>query len=151
MRKIVTVAGGAIKNPGNYKVRLGVRFEDLIKAVGGFKSQPAKLIAGGPMMGNAMYTTDLPITKLNQAILALTETEARLPKEVNCIRCGKCVSVCPVNLMPFELNQYAIHGEGKKFRDNHGMDCIECGCCSYICPSKRHLVQSIRTQRRKAL
>jgi len=151
MRKIVTVAGGAVKNPGNYKIRMGMRYEDMMNAIGGFKAPPYKIIAGGPMMGNSMFTLDLPMTKLSQAFLALTEAEAVLPEQKNCIRCGKCVDICPANLMPFELNQFTIHGQRKKFRENSGMDCIECGSCSYLCPSKRHLAQSIRAERREVL
>ena len=151
MRKIVTVSGGAIQKPGNYKIRLGMRYEDMINAIGGFKERPHRLIAGGPMMGNAMFTLDVPVTKLSQAFLALTAAETSILPEQNCIRCGRCVNVCPANLIPFELNQYAIFGERKKFKDNNGVDCIECGCCSYSCPSKRHLVQSIRLERRALL
>lgn len=151
MRKIVTVSGGAVKNPGNYKVRLGMRCEDLINAIGGFKTEPFKLITGGPMMGSALFTLDVPVTKLTAGVLALTEAETDISPELNCIRCGRCVEVCPVNLMPFELNYFAVTGQRRKFRDTGGMDCIECGCCSYICPSKRHLIQSIRVERREIL
>jgi electron transport complex protein RnfC len=151
MRKIVTITGGAIKNPGNYKVRLGMTYEDVINRIGGFKEHPYKMIAGGPMMGNAMFTLNVPMTKLSQAFLAFTEAEAHMPKERKCIRCGKCSDICPVNLMPFELNQYAVHSKLVEFRANNGMDCIECGSCSFVCPSKRHLAQSIRAERRMVL
>ena len=151
MRKIVTVAGGAVKNPGNYKIRMGMRYCDMMDAIGGFKQTPYKLIAGGPMMGNAMFTLDLPMTKLSQAFLALTESETIMPEAKNCIRCGQCVQVCPANLLPFELDQFSIFGHIEKFKNTGGLDCIECGCCSYVCPSKRHLLQSIRTKRRMLL
>lgn len=165
MRKIVTVAGGAVRNPGNYKIRLGMTYADMMEAIGGFvgdadgQDEPgvsggaAKMIAGGPMMGSAMFDLNVPITKLSAGFLALSEAEAQstVSKEMNCIRCGRCVEVCPINLMPFLLNQYVVHGQRKKFRENHGMDCIECGCCSFSCPSKRHLIQSIRTERRAVL
>ena len=153
MRKIITVAGGAVKNPGNYKIRLGMTYAAMMDAVGGFTAKPVKIIAGGPMMGSSMFSLDVPITKLSQGFLALDEAESAssLEEEKNCIRCGKCVECCPINLMPFLLNQYVTNNRRKLFRDNNGMDCIECGCCSYICPSKRHLAQSIRTERRAVL
>jgi len=98
-----------------------------------------------------MFTLDVPMTKLSQAFLAFTEAEAHMPKEHKCIRCGKCSDICPVNLMPFELNQYAVYSKLAEFRANNGMDCIECGSCSFVCPSKRHLAQSIRAERRMVL
>lgn len=151
MRKIVTVAGGAAANPGNYKIRLGMRYSDMMKAIGGFTSEPYKMISGGPMMGVAMFTLDVPVIKTSSAFLALTENEGKLPPEHNCIRCGRCVSHCPAGLLPLDLNQYVIHGERDHFSENNGLDCIECGSCSYICPAKRHLTQSIRAMRRELL
>ncbi|MDR1540022.1 MAG: electron transport complex subunit RsxC [Clostridiales bacterium] len=148
IRKVVTITGGAAAKPGNYEVRLGMRFSDLMEAVGGFKSEPYKVIAGGPMMGVAMFDMDVPIIKTSSAFLLFTEEEGKLPSERTCIRCGKCVEHCPMSLMPFELNQYAVRHEEELFAKNNGLDCIECGSCSYICPAKRHLAQSIRSMRR---
>lgn len=148
MRRIVTVTGGAVKNPGNYKIRIGMTFVDLMEAIGGFKETPEKLIAGGPMMGPTMYTLDVATTKTSSALLCLTKEEAYIPPESNCIRCGKCVEHCPMGLMPFELNQYALRNDGESFVKNHGLDCIECGSCSYICPAKRQLAQSIRATKK---
>lgn len=151
MRRIVTLTGGALQNPGNYKVRLGMSFQQLIDASGGFKSEPTKIIAGGPMMGMAVYTTEIPIVKTNGGILCLTAEEAPVPKEDPCIRCTRCVQVCPIGLMPLTLNVNAIKNDEEAFVKNNGMDCIECGACSYICPAKRHLVQTIRFQKRQIL
>ena len=152
MRKIVTITGGAAKNPGNYKIRMGMRYIDLLNQVGGFKEEPYKLIAGGPMMGNSMYTLDVPMTKLSQALLCLTKAEAaNVEKELSCIRCGKCVSACPMYLMPLELNHFSLVNDLESFKKGGGMDCIECGSCSFTCPSKRHLIQSIRIKRREVL
>jgi len=148
MRRIVTVSGGAVKNPGNFKVRLGTSYRELIEAAGGFVEEPAKVISGGPMMGVAMFSLDVPIIKGSSSILCLTKDEVVDDEERNCIRCGKCVSICPMNLLPLELNKYALHNEEDNFVKYKGMECIECGSCSYICPSKRHLLQSIRTTRR---
>ncbi len=151
MRRIVTIAGGAVNNPGNYKVRIGMKMSELIELTGGFKSTPYKMISGGPMMGVSMFTTDIPIIKTSSAILCFTEEEAKIPEERNCIRCGKCVEHCPIHLMPLELNQNVITLDYDSFRKNNGLDCIECGVCSYVCPAKRHLTQSIRYIRRDML
>ena len=148
MRRVITVSGGAVAKPGNYKVRLGMTFRDLIDAIGGFKAEPAKFIAGGPMMGPAMYSLDAVITKTASAILCLTKEETVLPAERNCIRCGKCVEHCPMGLMPNELNQLVLLEDHEGFLKNHGMDCMECGSCSYICPAKRQLAQSMRAEKK---
>jgi electron transport complex protein RnfC len=147
MRRIVTLAGGAIKSPGNYKIRIGMKLSELVDKTGGLKSEPYKIISGGPMMGVAAFSSDIPIIKTSSAFLFLTEKEAALPPERPCIRCGKCVDHCPMWLLPLELNQNALRGELDMFKKNNGLDCIECGVCSYVCPAKRHLTQSIRTVR----
>jgi electron transport complex protein RnfC len=151
IRRIITLNGGTIKNPGNYEVRLGMSYRSFVEAAGGFTTEPFKLISGGPMMGVAMYTLDVPIVKTSSAFLCLTKTEAVLPAERSCIRCGRCSDHCPMRLMPMELNQNATHNEMDLFVKNHGLDCIECGSCSFVCPSKRYLAQSIRMARRTAL
>jgi len=151
MRKIVTVTGDAVKNPGNYKVRLGMSHKELIERTGGFKSQPVKLISGGPMMGVAMFDLDIPITKTSAGIVCLSEKDSKTPEEQNCIRCGKCVQTCPMTLMPLELNQFTLLGQMDMFEKYHGLDCIECGSCSYICPAKRFLAQTIRSAKRNIL
>ncbi|MCT4598233.1 MAG: electron transport complex subunit RsxC [Vallitalea sp.] len=148
MRRIVTVTGGAIKEPQNFKVRIGTSYRELIEAAGGFVEEPEKIISGGPMMGLALFSLDVPVIKGSSSILCLTKAEAKITKEKNCIRCGKCVNVCPMNLLPLELNKYAINNEDDLFVKYKGMNCMECGACSYVCPSKRHLVHSIRTTRR---
>lgn len=151
MRRIVTLSGDAVKNPGNYQVRLGMSFRELIEMTGGFKEEPAKILAGGPMMGVAIYSLDVPIIKTSSAILCFTEKSAQIPPERNCIRCGKCVSVCPMGLLPLELNQDSIHSDFEAFDKNRGLDCIECGSCSYVCPAKRHLAQTIRATKRDVM
>ncbi len=151
MRRIVTVSGGAIKEPKNFKVRIGTTYRELVEAAGGFIEKPAKIISGGPMMGIALFSLDVPIIKTSSAILCLTEKEAVLPPEKACIRCGKCVDICPMNLLPLSLNVHALHHEWDDFEKEHGMDCMECGSCSYICPAKRHLLQSIRRGKKTIL
>lgn len=151
MRKIVTIAGGCVINPGNFKARLGTTYRELIEMNGGLKEEPAKIISGGPMMGVSLYSLDVPIVKTSSGILCLTKEEAYIPPERNCIRCGKCVSACPSRLLPLELNKFVLHDQLDKFLEYNGMDCIECGSCSFVCPSKRHLAQSIRVTRRNQL
>jgi electron transport complex protein RnfC len=151
MHRVVTVTGGAVQNPGNYKVRLGMTFRDLMEAIGGFAADPVKLISGGPMMGVSMFTLDVPIVKTSSAFLCFTEEEAVIPQERNCIRCGKCVAQCPMYLLPYRLNQAVLAGDLDAFRQWDGLECMECGTCSYSCPAKRHLAQSIRAAKREIL
>ncbi len=151
MRRIVTVSGGAIAEPQNFKVRIGTNYQELIEAAGGFVEEPAKVISGGPMMGFAMFNLDTPVVKGSSSILCLTKDEVETPEEQNCMRCGKCVNICPMGLLPLELNKYALAQNEEMFQKYHGMDCIECGACSYTCPAKRHLLQSIRTSKKNIL
>jgi len=151
MRKVVTLTGGALKNPGNYKVRIGTKLNDLVELAGGFKSNPEKIVVGGPMMGVAIFDTDVPIVKTTSGVLFFTEEEAHIPPERNCIRCGSCVEHCPTGLIPTELNADILKEDGEAFVRHNGLDCIECGSCSYICPAKRRLAQAIRTIRRVEL
>ena len=151
MRKVVTLTGGAIKNPGNYKARLGTKLNDLIDLAGGFKTNPAKIVVGGPMMGVAIFDTEVPVVKTTEGVLFLTAEEAFIPPEKNCIRCGSCVECCPAGLIPTELNADILKEDGDAFVRHNGLDCIECGSCSYICPAKRRLSQAIRTIRRVEL
>lgn len=149
--RIVTVTGDAIENPCNFKVRTGTSYAELVEAAGGFKGTPAKIISGGPMMGKAIYSLDLPITKSSSAILCLSKDEASEYEPSACIRCGRCVSVCPGRVMPNQLARLANAGDIDAFIKNNGMECCECGCCSYICPAKRPLTQVIAGTRKLVL
>ena len=149
-RRIVTVSGGAIKNPQNFKVRIGMCFDDLIEEAGGFLSEPAKIIYGGPMMGVSGVSTAVPVVKGTSAFLAFTEKEVQKTAESACLRCGRCVSVCPMGLMPAELSVMSIKGEIESVMRYNALDCIECGSCSFVCPAKRHLVQAIRVGKDRA-
>ena len=151
MDRLVTVTGDAIENPVNIKVKLGTSYKELVEAAGGFKEDPAKIIAGGPMMGKAIYTLDLPATKSTSAILAMTKDEVTEYESSACIRCGRCVSVCPGRVMPNMLSDLAEVGAIDEFVANNGMECCECGCCSYVCPAKRHLTQTIAGMRKLVL
>ena len=151
MRKVVTLTGGALKNPGNYKIRLGTKLSDLMEMIGGLQRSAAKVVVGGPMMGVAIFDINVPIVKTTSGILFLTEEEAHIPPEQNCIRCGQCVEHCPSGLIPTELNIDILQENSEMFLKHSGLDCIECGSCSYICPAKRRLSQAIRTTRRAML
>lgn len=148
MRRVITVTGGAPANPGNYEIRIGMTYADLMEQIGGFKTEPVKFIAGGPMMGPTMYSLDVATTKTSSALLCFTKEEAELPEESNCIRCGRCVYHCPMALQPYLLNQLVLQDNGEGFVKENGLDCIECGSCSFICPAKRQLAQSIRATKK---
>jgi electron transport complex protein RnfC len=144
IRRIVTVSGSAVKEPRNYAVRLGTAFKVLFEQSGGFVEDPAKIVMGGPMMGIAQFSIDVPVVKGTSGLLAFTKKDVAFKPESPCIRCGKCVDACPMNLLPIYLSAYAIKNNLEKAEEYNALDCIECGSCSYVCPSKRHLVQSIR-------
>ena len=141
----LTVDGGCIANPTNVIVPIGTPIKDVIEFVGGYKEQPYKLIMGGPMMGVSLPNDELFVLKQNNAILALSEKEARHNAPSACIRCGKCLDACPMRLQPLELSNAAERGDTDALTFYNVMNCMECGCCSFICPAKRHLVQNIRS------
>lgn len=149
--RIVTVSGDAIKEPKNLGVRLGMSVRELIEACGGFSVEPLKVIMGGPMMGVALSDLNVPVVKGTSGILAFSEALARLGEEENCIRCGKCVSTCPMGLLPYQLNAEVLRRNYDEFERLGGMNCIECGCCAYACPARRHLTQSCRDGKRTIL
>ena len=149
--RIVTLSGGAVKQPKNYLVRLGTPVKDIIETAGGFSQEPAKIILGGPMMGNAVYSTDVPIIKGTGAIIALTEKEIKSTEPTVCIRCAKCVDACPMHLQPLMLRAYSIKNDYEKLKKFHILDCMECGACAYICPGRQNPVQYIRNAKPKVM
>ena len=151
IERLVTITGDAITNPSNMLVKIGTNYQELIDEAGGFSSEPAKIIAGGPMMGKAIYSTDIPITKSSSAILCMTKDEVAEYEPSACIRCGRCVSVCPGRVMPNKLATLAEQNNIEEFLKYNGMECCECGCCSYVCPAKRHLTQTIAGTRKLVL
>lgn len=146
--RVLTVTGEAIKQPLNLRVKFGTSIEEVIEAAGGFTEDPVKVISGGPMMGTSLSSLNTPVIKGTSGILCLTKEQAKLEQESSCIRCGKCMSVCPMFLNPTKLNSLVLRGEYEEFEKYHGMDCIECACCSYACPAKRHLTQTCREGKR---
>lgn len=151
MERIVTVTGDAIKHPCNFKVRIGTNYHELIEEAGGFRVKPKKIISGGPMMGFGVFDLDLPTTKTASALLALSSDDVSEMEPTACIRCGRCVEVCPGRVMPAKLMQAAVHGDEETFLKLNGMECCECGCCSYICPAKQPLTQTIKSMRKMQL
>ena len=149
IRRIVTVSGSAISNPKNLEVRIGTPLSNLVDACGGFLAPPNKLIMGGPMMGIAQFSLDAPVIKGTNALLAFCTDENVPSKTPTCIRCGKCVSVCPVNLLPTYIYLYSQKGNMEKCKEYHALDCIECGSCAYTCPGKLPLVQGIRLAKQR--
>ncbi len=151
IHRVVTLSGGAVKNPKNYIVPLGTPIKNIIEASGGFLEQPAKILLGGPMMGNAVYDTNVPVIKGTGAIIALTEAEIKSSEPTACVRCGKCVDVCPIHLQPVMLREYSIRNDWQKLNELHIKDCIECGACTYICPGRQNPVQHIRNAKPNVL
>ncbi len=151
MERIVTVTGDAIKHPRNFKVRIGTNYHELIEQAGGFKKEPVKIISGGPMMGFGIFELDVPTTKTASALLCMSEDDVSAMEPTACIKCGRCVEVCPGRVLPNKLMVAAIHGDEETFLKLNGMECCECGCCSYICPAKRPLTQTIKSMRKMQL
>lgn len=151
MNRIVTVTGDAIKKPQNFLVPIGTSYQELIPAAGGFVTEPEKIISGGPMMGFSLFNTNVPITKTSSALLCFAKDEVKRAKQTACIRCGKCVEVCPSRIMPNQLNKMALKGDKEGFEKRNGMECVECGSCSFICPARKNLTQNIKTMRKQIL
>lgn len=144
IERVVTVTGLGVKTPKNLRVRFGAMFTELIDASGGITDDAAMLICGGPMMGKALQTSEVPVTKAVSGILVLTHGEANLYEEAPCIRCGRCVEVCPMGLQPGMLNKVIDAGDYAKLEELSILDCIECGSCNYICAGHDRLVQKIK-------
>ena len=142
--KRITVDGPVVKEPKNVVVPIGSSLKDVFNFCGGFTENPFKVLMGGPMMGIAQYSLETSVIKNTNAILALDKKEGDLPSESACIRCGRCVEACPMNLVPSEINRLVMARKYDELEAFHVLDCIECGSCSYACPAKRYLVQSIR-------
>ena len=142
--RIISVTGDAVAEPKNLMVPLGISVSELIEAAGGFREDPVKVLAGGPMMGMSMRSLDVPVVKGTSGITALTARTAHVSRESNCLRCGRCVEVCPIRLMPAALDRAVRRRAYEAFEAAGGMNCIECGCCTYVCPASRYLTQSCR-------
>jgi electron transport complex protein RnfC len=143
--RFVTLSGRGIGEPRNLDVLIGTPVRDLIQAAGGIRGEVRKLVLGGPMMGFALNSEEIPITKAANCVLALTAEEAPEPgTALPCIRCGECAEVCPVSLLPQQMYWYTRSKDLERVQDYNLFDCIECGCCARVCPSHIPLVQYYR-------
>jgi electron transport complex protein RnfC len=145
LSRIVTITGEGVAEPQNLECLVGAPISELIRQAGGYTEKVVRLIMGGPMMGFALSSDEVPITKGANCVLAASAAEAPPPPSPQpCIRCAECARVCPVDLLPQQLYWYSRAKDLDKVQDYHLFDCIECGCCSYVCPSHIPLVQYFR-------
>ena len=144
IERVVTVTGKKLKNPANYWVKIGTPIKALIEEVGGIPEGTRKVLNGGPMMGKAVKSLDVPVTKACSGIVVISDEEVHRGKELNCIRCGECVYVCPMGLEPHLLMNLIEKRLWERANSEDIMTCLECGSCSYVCPSYRPLLDYIR-------
>jgi electron transport complex protein RnfC len=141
--RVISISG-KIREPKNLWVRIGTLFKDIIEWCGGVDGSIKKVVMGGPMMGLAQYTLDVPVIKGTSGIILFGEDEVKVSRIEPCIKCGKCIGVCPMGLLPSMISQLSEH---KRFEEAERMgvlDCIECGCCGYVCPANRPIVHFIK-------
>ena len=142
--RVVTVTGKSVAKPSNFLTRIGTPMSQLIEAAGGQPEDTGKIISGGPMMGKAVGSVDVPITKGSSGILIMNDKESKRAEEQPCIRCAKCVSACPMGLEPYLLATLSAHKDWESVEKECVMSCIECGSCQFTCPSHRYLLDYIR-------
>lgn len=150
-KRICTVTGDGVKNPGNFYVWLGTNYRQLLEAAGGPVGEPEKYISGGPMMGFSMYSLDVPVVKGSSSLLVFKEDIVSKIDSSACIRCGRCAEGCPEHLLPTKLAEFASRNDEEGFTKFDGMECVMCGSCSYVCPAKRPLTQQIKAMRMRVL
>ena len=151
MDRIFTVTGDAVANPGNFEYCIGMSYAEILEEAGGFKEDPEKMISGGPMMGFAVFSLEIPTTKTSSSLLCFKKDDVSASEVTACINCGRCVSVCPEQIVPSRLAKMLQFHDSESFEKWNGMECIECGSCSYICPAKRPLAQYIKTMKKQIL
>lgn len=147
--RVMTITGKSMTKPGNYSVRFGTPLSDVVALAGGVPEDTGKIIGGGPMMGRAMNNINMPANKRVSGLLFMPEKESVRVEPENCIRCGKCVSACPMGLEPYLLSKQAQLQMWDEMEQHSVMDCIECGCCLYTCPSHQPLLDYIRMGKAK--
>ena len=146
--RVVTVTGDGIKEPKNLLVLAGTDMSELVDAAGGLKGKIAKAISGGPMMGQALFSLDFPVAKTSSALTTFTKDQVAAMEPSACIRCGRCVGVCPEHLVPPLMMKASTAHDLEKFQSLNGMECVECGCCAYACPARRPLTQAFKEMRK---
>ena len=139
IKKRMTVDGDAVATPKNVIAPIGTQIHDVIEFCGGYKAEPKKILMGGPMMGRAIFSDEMPIVKNNNAILAFSGEKAYLPEETACINCGRCHKACPFNLLPTALAAAYERRDAEELSRLQVMQCMECGSCSFVCPARRPL------------
>lgn len=144
VERVVTVTGKDVRNPINVLSRIGTPISELIMLAGDMPESTAKVVSGGPMMGRSLSSIEAPVTKGTSGVLLLTGKDTRRKPMRNCIRCAKCVSVCPMGLNPAFLMRDVLYKAWDRAEEGHVFDCIECGSCSYTCPANRPLLDHIR-------
>ena len=149
IERVVTVTGKKLKNPSNLKVRIGTSVKELVEMVGGLPENTGKIIGGGPMMGKALATLDVPVVKGTSGILLMPESASHRVVESPCIRCSRCTQVCPMGLEPFLLSRLARIANYEVAEREKVMDCIECGSCQYTCPANIPLLDYLRLGKNK--
>ena len=144
IQRVVTVSGPGVANPSNFLCRVGTPVSALLEAAGGVKENVDKIVLGGPMMGNAIFDTNVPVIKGTNAVLGLMPNQNRAAEDPVCIRCGRCVAACPMHLQPLYLYAAERKGNVAELDRLHVTDCIVCGCCAYVCPGRLQLVQTFK-------
>ncbi len=142
--RVTTVTGRGVRQPGNFLCSVGTPFSRLVEAAGGYGPDVKRLVSGGPMMGIAVHTDEVPVTKGTSGVLALSSEEAVGTDEGPCIRCGRCVDSCPLSLVPNMIAKASEYGKWEAARKLGALNCMACGTCGYVCPAGRHLVHYIK-------
>jgi electron transport complex protein RnfC len=151
IERVVTVTGKNLQQPANFRVRIGTPVKDLLEAAGGMPEGTGKVISGGPMMGKAITSLDVPVIKGTSGVTVLDQSDAKRRETLNCIRCAKCVSACPMGLEPQLLEKLSTAERWEDAENENVVDCVECGSCSYTCPSARPLLDLIRLAKGKVM
>lgn len=144
VERVITLSGDAIAHPSNLLVRIGTPLQDLVEECGGMLGEVGKVVVGGPMMGLAQYSFSIPVVKGTSGVLILSEDQAEMVEEGPCIRCGRCLAVCPMRLSPSLMADAVKSKDIDSAEACHLLDCMECGSCAFVCPAKRHMVQWIK-------
>jgi electron transport complex protein RnfC len=147
--KVITISGKGIERPANLRVKIGTRLNDIVSYLGGTRPGLSKVVMGGPMMGFAISTLDIPVTKTTSGVLFLLHDEIDTRPYSQCIRCGWCLDACPMGLSPSEIGIYVEAGRAEDTSQFGVFECFECGCCAFVCPAKRPLVQFVRLAKTK--